>query len=577
MTLSVVENHLSKFQLETEDFAKFQHISDVIFAPMTQRATQFYQIIERLSGRKPDHDTREKLVSTLEAHWTHLFSGKTDDTLSDQATELARLHAGTHISPAHIMTALANIQHSLTTAIFGRFRWNVRQAGELVALANSALMFDLHLLLTPPGTQKTQGTSQTRGQSHNSHALKTLSETEFADKLLDRTMDMSVAINSGVISNAKMMRGLQRVDERARSISSAVDEMVMGINSINENSTIAATNAAEAISATRNGQETVSNAVAGMNEIANAVSDASHRVGILAEASERIGEIVQSIEDIASQTNLLALNATIEAARAGEAGKGFAVVAGEVKSLSRQTARATEEIRQRIGNLQDEMRHIVDAMARGTDAVTNGQQVIGEVSTRIEDISDKMADSTRRIEDISQILTEQTRSADAVQTGITNIAEQTGNQVSAIRSIIDVIGNVETLIDVQISELVQYEIPNRTIRSAKADHSVYCKQVAEILAGLADKHDDSMAQSTTCRFGKWYDSPASQPFRHLPAFKAVKAPHQAMHDEGAAALAAWRKKDMAGALAHFAKMETATAETIEKLGELATEGRKIHP
>jgi hypothetical protein len=73
----------------------------------------------------------------------------------------------------------------------------------------------------------------------------------------------------------------------------------------------------------------------------------------LAEAAQKIGEIVQLIKEIASQTNLLALNATIEAARAGDAGKGFAVVASEVKSLANQTARATEEIGQQIGDIQD--------------------------------------------------------------------------------------------------------------------------------------------------------------------------------------------------------------------------------
>lgn len=72
----------------------------------------------------------------------------------------------------------------------------------------------------------------------------------------------------------------------------------------------------------------------------------------LAESARKIGEVVDLIRDVASRTNLLALNATIEAARAGDLGKGFAVVAAEVKSLSQQTARSTDEIAVQIGAIQ---------------------------------------------------------------------------------------------------------------------------------------------------------------------------------------------------------------------------------
>ncbi|OYQ32473.1 methyl-accepting chemotaxis protein [Niveispirillum lacus] len=127
----------------------------------------------------------------------------------------------------------------------------------------------------------------------------------------------------------------------------------------------------------------------------------------LSTKADRIGEVLGLISDIASQTNLLALNATIEAARAGEAGKGFAVVASEVKSLASQTARATDDIAQRIAEIQS-----------ATGEAVNAIKGIGTIVEQVNRISIAIASA---VEEQNAATTEIARSARHASGGVETV------------------------------------------------------------------------------------------------------------------------------------------------------------
>jgi methyl-accepting chemotaxis protein len=155
----------------------------------------------------------------------------------------------------------------------------------------------------------------------------------------------------------------------------------------------------------------------------------------LAKAAQRIGDVVQLIETIAGQTNLLALNATIEAARAGDAGKGFAVVASEVKSLANQTAKATEEIRAQISEIQGSTGQTVEAI-RSIGATI---RQMSEIATTIASAVEEQGAATR---EIATNVHQAAQGTSDIATNIEGVSRAAGDTGSAASQVLGAAGEL---------------------------------------------------------------------------------------------------------------------------------------
>jgi len=211
-----------------------------------------------------------------------------------------------------------------------------------------------------------------------------------------------------------------------RDIAAAAEELAVAVAEINR-------------------QVVQSNAIA--TKAVGEAARTSDSVKELGEVGRRIGDVIKLITAIAEQTNLLALNATIEAARAGEAGRGFAVVAGEVKALSSQTAKATEEIGAQITAMQSATGRSIQAIAGIESTIREIGEISGAIASAVteqgaatQEIARSVEVAARRTNDTADEVVrvgEATENTRASATSVKTLADDLATAAGQIRAQVD--------------------------------------------------------------------------------------------------------------------------------------------
>lgn len=249
--------------------------------------------------------------------------------------------------------------------------------------------------------------TQVKESTENLSAIS--EETTASSEEIARAMDEVANGATQAASDAEV--GNQRTIDLSTQIEE-VDEASNQLISLSNNASMTS----------ENGLKQMTN----LKEKATRSNEVLHSVeSVIENLTKKINEIdsvIHSINEISDQTNLLALNASIEAARAGEHGKGFAVVAEEVRKLAEQSARATDQVRHTIKDIQNESDHAKNEMKTTRSIADEQNIVVIETEKAFNSISLMIDNMVSSIQGISQKVEFMTSHKDDVVGAIQSIS-----------------------------------------------------------------------------------------------------------------------------------------------------------
>lgn len=252
-------------------------------------------------------------------------------------------------------------------------------------------------------------------------------EVEQTDDLVENLRDSSQVVHSSI---QEISVSTQITAESVQEQTTMTSRIQEAINETAENAKVMVEVAEASAHMVDESMELINRMRASAETIGETNDHVASSMAQLQEKANEVQQITEVIFEVSNQTNLLALNASIESARAGEAGKGFAVVADQIRELSEQTRKSTEQIAGIIQELNINAQKAVDIVDTSIQAMSQQNEMIEHASGDFIAIRDHVETLTRRISDLDSKIENLVQSNDTIIESISQLSA-TSQEVSA--------------------------------------------------------------------------------------------------------------------------------------------------